>query len=422
MAGDRHQGQQLDRAGEVHDQVEPGSGRQGGPPRRVARLLLLAAAALAATVLALVLGLMRGGDDPPAAVELDRCRGLLAEASRDCYVEEFQRLVAGSDDPRPTIAAIERAVRGEGGFVLSNCHGVMHTVGRTYALGESLTLADLQDVLPRSNDPGCSAGFAHGLVTGVAPSIDPRRPRDAAAVCADAGTRYRRYSCVHGLGHAFMRMYGDRLPPALALCRALGPRAAADCAQGAYHDYWFAVVGADTATLPAGAVADPRILCAAQPAAFVRPCWYRAFVDNRPEGLVVDSAVHLDVLCRDLEGLQREACISGAAVIGPADPEQQLELCAELDDPRDAVACIRGTKAQNLLGASTSAYVRLLGRCELFAGSTKTACYRWLGKAVAVLTDGAFGRRGCPLLEPADARRSCLAGARELESALETFS
>ena len=209
--------------------------------------------------------------------------------------------------------------------MLSNCHGVMHTVGRTFALDGELTLADLQDVLPRSNDPGCSAGFAHGLVTGVAPSIDPRRPRDAAEVCADAGTRYRRYSCVHGLGHAFMRIYGDRLPPALALCRALGPGTAPDCAQGAYHDYWFAVAGADQAALPAGADTDPRTLCAAQPAEFVRPCWYRAFVDDRPEGIVVDSAIHLDVLCRDLDGLQREACITGAAVIGPADPEQQLE-------------------------------------------------------------------------------------------------
>ncbi len=375
-----------------------------------------------ALVTAAVLLARGGGDDRPEAVDLRACRGLLADASRDCLTRAFEAVVEGRDDPRPAVAAIEAAAREERGYVLSSCHGVMHTVGRTYAVDRGLTLADLQDVLPQSNDPGCSAGFAHGLVTGVAPSIDPRRPREAAQICADAGTRYRRYSCVHGLGHAFMRIYGDRLPPALALCRALGPRTAPDCAQGAYHDYWFAVAGADQAALPPGAATDPRSLCAAQPTAFVRPCWYRAFVDNRPEGIVVDSAIHLDVLCRDLAGLQREACVTGAAVIGPADPEQQLELCAGLDDQRDAVACVRGTKAQNLLGASTAAYVRLLGRCELFAGATRAACYRWLGKAVAVLTDGEFGRKGCPSLESTDARRSCVAGARELEDALVTFS
>jgi hypothetical protein len=362
-----------------------------------------------------------GGDAPPAAVELDACRGLLAEAARDCVTGEFQRLVEGADDPRPAVAAIERAVRREGGFLLSNCHGVMHTVGRKYALDEGLSLGDLQDVLPRSNDPGCSAGFAHGLVTGVAPSIDVRRPREAAEVCADAGTRYRRYSCVHGLGHAFMRIHGDRLAPALELCRALGPPAP-DCAQGAFHDYWFAVAGADDAELPPGAATDARAVCGTQSAGFVRPCWYRAFVDDRPEGIVVDSALHLDVLCDGLDGLQREACITGAAVIGPADPAVQLELCADFEEPGEAVACIRGTKVQNLLGSPTSTYVAVLAGCESFAGAVRSACYRWLGKAVAVLTDGAFAREGCPVLEHRDARHQCAAGARELERALVTFS
>src|SRR5687768_6144557 len=157
------------------------------------------------------------------------------------------------------------------------------------------------DYLPESNDPGCSAGFAHGLVTGVAPLIDPRRPRAAATSCAEAGTRYRRYSCVHGLGHAFMRIHDDRLAPALELCRLLGASSAPDCAQGAYHDYWFAVVGADELTPPDEAVRDPRVLCGNQPAEFVRPCWYRAFVDNRPSGVEVDSPEHLEVLCEGLE-------------------------------------------------------------------------------------------------------------------------
>ena len=380
---------------------------------------MLGAAALLATAVLL----SRGGDDePPAAVDFGACGALLADAARDCLTRTFQEVVDGRDDPLPAVAAIEDAVRAEGGFVLANCHGVMHTVGRTYALEEELDLGGLQERLPRSNDPGCSAGFAHGLVTGVAPSIDVRRPAAAAEVCADAGTRYRRYSCVHGLGHAFMRLHGDRLTAALGLCTALGSQTAADCAQGAYHDYWFAVAGADDATLPPDAVTDVRQLCAAQPAEFVRPCWYRAFVDDRPEGIVVDSAVHLDVLCDDLEGLQREACVTGAAVIGPADPELQLELCAGLADAADAVACIRGTKTQNLLGAATTAYVRLVRRCEIFPGRVRLACYRWLGKSVAVLTDGAFEREGCPLLPSVAARTACRAGAREREGPLVTFS
>ena len=363
-----------------------------------------------------------GDDGPePTAMDTAHCRALLADSARTCWTEAFQAAVAGRNDPRPAVAAIERVVRREGGAVLAGCHGVMHTVGRTYALEREATLADLQDLLPRSNDPGCSAGFAHGLVTGVAPSIDPRRPRDAAEVCDGAGTRYRRYSCVHGLGHAFMRIHGDRLAPALRLCVALGPQAAPDCAQGAYHDYWFAVVGADDATLPAAALTDPRALCARQPSAFVRPCWYRAFVDNRPAGIVVDSPDHLDVLCAGLAGLQREACITAAAVIGPADPEEQLLICAQLRDGADAASCVRGTKVQNLLGAPQQELVRLIRGCARFAAGPRAACYRWLGKAISVVTNGTFAASGCAELDAA-ARRQCAAGARSSEGALVTFS
>jgi hypothetical protein len=359
-------------------------------------------------------------DAPPAAVDLGLCRGLLADDSRECYTRTFTALVGDRDDPRPQLAAIESAVRSEGGFVLSNCHGVMHTVGRTYALEKSLTLSDLKDVLPGSNDPGCSAGFAHGLVTGVAPSIDVRRPEEAGDLCAAAGTRYQRYSCVHGLGHAFMRIHGDRLEPALALCRSLG-EPAPDCAQGAFHDYWFAVAGADDATLAEAPVTDPRELCGAQAPEFVRPCWYRAFVDNRPPGIEVDSPEHLQVLCDGLRGLQRRGCITAVAVIGPADPAVQLDICAALGDPADAESCIRGTKVQNLLGEPPAALVDLIGRCGLFQGSTERACYRWLGKTIAVVTDGGFARTGCAQLAGL-ARADCRAGAAAMEEALETFS
>jgi hypothetical protein len=386
---------------------------------------LVAAGVLAASGVAgvLVLGADSGGDRAPAVgrVDLSACRGLDDDATRACYTDEFLALVAGREDPRPAIEAISDVAWREGGFLLSNCHGAMHTVGRTYALEEGVTLASLMDYLPQANDPGCSAGFAHGLVTGVAPQIDPSQPRESASVCADAGTRFQRYSCVHGFGHAFMRLYDDQLRPALGLCEALGPDAAPDCAQGAFHDYWFAVVGADDARLREEPVTDPRRLCGAQDDAFVRPCWYRAFIDHRPEGFAVATPEDVDSLCDELEGLQREACVTAASVIGPSDPAEQLQLCAGLADPLDAENCIRGAKVQNLLDAPMATYVTLIGGCERFGGAVRAACYRWLGKTLAVLTDGRFATEGCPHLRAA-ARRECAAGAGTMDEALVTFS
>jgi len=394
--------------------------------KRSQRIGVVAAAAVIAAAAATAAFVLAAGNEDGASAartaDPSRCLPLAPAASRSCYTREFTAMVEGRDNPQPAVAAIASMAWKQGGFLLANCHGVMHTVGRRYAHEAKLTVASLMDYLPRSNDPGCSAGFAHGLVTGVAPDIDPRRPRAAATVCANAGTRYRRYSCTHGFGHAFMRLYGDRLAPALQLCRALEPRAAPDCAQGAFHDYWFAVVRADDARLPDRAVTDPRTLCAAQQPQFVRACWYRAFIDNRPDGLAVRSSTDIEAACSDLHALQREACVTAASVIGPPDPAVQLRICAGLTRGLDAESCIRGTKVQNLLGYPIDSFVELIGGCERFRGRARAACYGWLGKTLAVITDGVFGQAGCPRLAARDARRLCESGARRMNEALVTFS
>ena len=393
--------------------------------RRLALALAVAAGGLLAVGVALTFAL-RGEESEPApelrALDIDYCREFADDDARGCYSREFTAMVEGLDDPRPAVARITGAARSEGGFLLENCHVVMHTVGRTYARDADVTLGTLMDYLPADNDPGCPAGFAHGLVTGVAPDIDPSEPREATSACDRAGTRFQRYSCVHGFGHAFMRLYEDQLEPALKLCTALGPQEAPDCAQGAYHDYWFAVVGADEASLSEDAVTDPYRLCAAQPEAYVRPCWYRAFLENRPAGFRVERPADIEDLCDGLEGLQREGCVTAASVIGPPDPAEQLLICSRLRDPSDAANCVRGTKVANLQDAAAETYVRLIGGCERFAPAARGACYRWLGKTLAVLTDGEFGRTGCPQLAGDGARRECEAGARRIDEPLVTFS
>ncbi len=154
----------------------------------------------------------------------------------------------------------------------------------------------------------------------------------------------------------------------------------------------------------------------------MRPCWYRAFLENRPAGFRVESPADIADLCEGLRGLQREGCVTAASVIGPPDPAEQLRICSRLRDGSDAASCVRGSKVQNLQDAPTDVYVKLIGRCERFAPAARGACYRWLGKAIAVLTDGEFGREGCPRLAGAAARRECDVGARRMDEPLVTFS
>ena len=109
-------------------------------------------------------------------------------------------------------------------------------------------------------------------------------------------------------------------------------------------------------------------------------------------------------------------------MIGPADPAVQLEICARLGSAADAASCVRGTKVQNLLEAPIPRYVRLIDGCGRFGADSRAACYRWMGKALAVVTDGRFERAGCPKLRTRTHDANAGAGGRSMEGALETFS
>jgi hypothetical protein len=335
-----------------------------------------------------------------------------------CYQRRLLALVSAGGETTSELPKVDAAVKREGGFLAESCHILMHWVGRNYALEHRVTLGTLQRYLPRTNDPGCSAGFAHGLISALGSSIAHLDPASVAATCARSETRYQAYSCVHGLGHAYMRAYNEELPLALRMCGRLPANDVVDCAQGAFHDYWFAVTGADN-LFPRGGAASPRTLCGRQHARFVRACWYRAFLES-PPARALNTPADLAAVCADLRGLQRQGCITGASVtFNSGRPDFQVEGCATLA-PADRVPCARGVATQDTVGKSLGAKVRLVALCDRF-GHQRSGCVAWLAKALNVDTNGSFRRAGCPALPAAD-RAPCRAGAESWRGPLETFS
>jgi hypothetical protein len=217
-----------------------------------------------------------------------------------------------------------------------------------------------------------------------------------------------------------MRLFGELVGPSLAACSALGPTDAADCAQGAFHDYWIAVAGLDQTHRPADTTTSPRKLCGAQHTQFVRACWYRAWLE-RPPHVVPRSGRALVALCRGLSGLQQQACVTGGSVIVSPDPFTQLAVCRELRGA-DAAACVRGVRAPALLAQPLGMQVRLIRGCANFDHAAQHACYAWLGEALNVVGNGSFGGDGCDQLKYASTRAACAAGARSYDGALQTFS
>jgi hypothetical protein len=135
----------------------------------------------------------------------------------------------------------------------------------------------------------------------------------------------------------------------------------------------------------------------------------------------VAAPADIDALCDGLSGLQRQGCVTGAIMTGPADPRAELAICTGVRS-RDALSCIRGTKVTNMLSYDPRIYPILIGDCEHFQGSVQLGCDRWLGKALGVLTDGKFLETGCPLLATAAARRACAEGVKSMDGPLVTFS
>ncbi len=337
---------------------------------------------------------------------------------RSCIGDQAYLLVARTNDPANELPRIDAYVHSVGGWLERNCHVLMHGVGRRYGAHAHVTLTNLLHYLPKTNDPGCSAGFAHGLLIALGPQIQKLGPKGAAADCHRAATRYQRYSCIHGLGHAYARQFDDFVEPALASCSHLGSADAPDCAQGVFHDYWIAVAGLDGTRRPAS-VTSPRALCGSQPRAFVRACWYRALLE-RPPARAPQSAHDLLALCRGLSTVQRAGCITGASLIRSSDPLEQLHTCAALGSA-NAPACLRGLRVPTYALAPFATKLSLIRACATVR-TAQRACYLWLGKALNVITNGTFVSRGCPRLRYAATRATCARGARAYEGALETFS
>jgi hypothetical protein len=244
-----------------------------------------------------------------------------------------------------------------------------------------------------------------GLVMYLGPQIILSGGRSALEQCMRLPTRYRSYTCVHGIGHALMRGYHGRLRQTVLACRRLGAQAP-DCAQGAFHDYWISLRGADGTIRRAGG-ASPRFLCNGH-LWYVRPCWYRYFVEDALAPLI-DTPQAIRKACVGLRGLQRYGCVSAAALSIPEDPFEQTHICARLG--RDAGACLRGVAVQ-ALERSPAKQRALFALCTRMPLDETGDCRRWFGRTLALVTDGRFR---CP-------DGACRAGAALIRKPLVTFS
>jgi hypothetical protein len=349
---------------------------------------------------------------------LSECAPLPDVPKARCYIKGLLAEVESSPDPARHVPEIDAMVHEAGGFLEAACHSMMHEVGRTYAKRHHLTIETLYTYVPRSNDPGCSAGFGMGLSMYLGPQLISE-PRSLLKTCSRLPTRFREYTCVHGSGHAFMRGYHSVLRDAINACNELGPANAPDCSQGAFHDYWISLGGGDGTSTPENADDSPESVCGAY--TYKRPCWYRYFWERKADTRVY-KAEDMLALCESEEGMQRAGCMSGASLLvsRERDPVDHARVCGELEGV-DTYNCLRGVNVPALKG-KVFEQLRLIRTCGDLPTTTRSWCYSWIGRTLAVLTDGGFAKHGCAQLEPEHAVVSCRAGGAHMWRPLRTFS
>jgi hypothetical protein len=348
---------------------------------------------------------------------LRECASFGEAKKRACYIAGMLRQVEKSGDPANELPVIDRTVRTSGGYAATNCHILMHEVGRRFARKNGVTLETMFKYVPKSNDPGCSAGFGMGMVMHLGTEL-VIEPQKVLAICSKLPTRFREYTCYHGSGHAFMRGYHGVLATAVTACKTLGSHTP-DCAQGAFHDYWISLSGGDGTKKPANADVRPRSVCAKY--AYPRPCWYRFFWE-RKQSLDVSDEGDIAKLCKGTRSGQRAGCVGGASLLlqRVAEPVDHAKICGKMGR-RDSVNCLRGVNVPALDG-DRFAQLRLLRSCKSQPPASQRECYSWFGRTLNVVTNGNFERSGCSRLQLAGARAACIAGARKLGEPLGTFA
>lgn len=376
---------------------------------------MLKAAAVVAALMALALALTGPAPGASGRPWLWQCEQIGLDRAKDaCYVRLLLQDIDRSGNPAIELPKIDVRARATPSSLYGRCHLLMHTVGRLWAREHHLTLERLQDVEPRSNDPGCSAGFGMGVVMSLGAQIIPSGGKSALQTCERLPTRWRSFTCVHSLGHALMRGYHETLFLAVHACTRLGPRNAQDCAQGAFHDYWIALRGADEASKPLHAIVSPRRLCARWPQ-YAMACWYRYWIEQAP-GPTIAKAADLTRICAGLGGNQRAGCIAGASKDVFDTPTVQMRYCSELSAV-DARPCVRGVANQVEAGHPRAEHA-LFAQCAHFLATARGACAAWLGQTFNVVENGRFA---CSSVAAA-LRAACAVGAGRWRGPLVTFS
>jgi len=224
--------------------------------------------------------------DAQGVVLADTTNGFCAGAdvaNFDCYELHYQNLVTeeGLDRAMEDIKSRYQT----NSYVRSQCHPLMHVIGRTsYLLFPSVHEAFA------GGDPFCWSGHHHGVMEAVISETGLSGLPDVIDSICDGipgknSYSFDYYNCLHGLGHGVMAVTNTELFDSLAQCDGLsGEWEEKSCASGVFMENVI-VDGKNHFTKYLKGLDDPHYPCDVSPEKYKHTCYlmqtsYMLKIDN----------------------------------------------------------------------------------------------------------------------------------------------
>ncbi|MES2315533.1 MAG: hypothetical protein V4486_02230 [Patescibacteria group bacterium] len=271
------------------------------------------------------------------------CAG--APFTYNCFSEYYKNLVKTSGVTLATADMKKRAA--ENPSVLSQCHPLMHVIGRA-AVGNYKTISEAF----ANGDSYCWSGYFHGVMEGMVAKIGlSNLPKELNNICADipgkANYTFDYFNCVHGLGHGVMALLEDDVFDSLKMCDNLsGNWEEESCYGGVFMQNIIDSTNvADTDNIVKDLKPkEPLYPCTAVDTKYKGQC----YLGQTSYALQVTGYDYKKVfaLCTTVEAPYRDICNQsmGRDVANQAMHEKMRtkELCSIAKDPNDFNNCVIG--------------------------------------------------------------------------------
>lgn len=291
-------------------------------------------------------------------------------------------------------AVLHRLVNETGGGRATSCHQAAHDVGHA---AYDLYGADVF----QKGDSSCHSGFYHGAMEKliVDTGVDDFAPR-MHEICNQYRSRFKRFECLHGIGHGVMAYTGYDLPAALEMCRGLQTWfAKKSCYGGVFMENVIAAMGEgaipghDTPWISA----DPHYPCNALPnQTDVQESCY-LMQTSRMHQIFGGDHFQVAAACRNATPVARDECFQsfGRDAGGRTfrDPVQIRNLC-HLTPDTYFDECIEGgvNVIIDFWGGNLQGQPHAVCK-EITAKRYKAHCYTVIGSRLPSLYPGNESRR-----------------------------